>query len=320
MADVLNAQHPLVSILIPCHNAQRWLRQCLDSALGQTYTNIEVIVVDDGSTDQSPQILREYAGRIEFEARPHGGGNAARNRLLQLARGQWLQYLDADDYLLPGKISRQMAYVAANPCVDVVYSPLTLLKEPSGETERFPVEHKTDFVANFLAWNFTTGSLLFRRGALESAGRWNESQVCCQDAELLLRLILQKSRFGLVEGYDMIYRQHGNDTVSKRDPERTIQERMKLTDQLEKHLVDSKQLSDKQKAALARARFESARSLYVWDPRGSRKLMTRAWAEGPVPPTPAGSASYRWTLKWFGLDAAEITAAWSRSLRTRFRR
>ncbi len=320
MIEASGAQNLLVSILIPCRNAQQWLRQCLDSALSQTYAPIEVLVVDDGSTDQSVSILREYAGRIRFEAGAHHGGNAARNQLLQLARGQWLQYLDADDYLLPEKIARQMARVAADPPLDVIFSPVTLLIEPSGETLRLPIEHKNDFVSNFLVWNFTTGSLLFRRDALIAAGRWNESQPCCQDAELLLRLILGDSRFGLVEEYGIFYRQHGNQTVSKRDPRRTITERMKLTDRLEKHLIDSGRLSREHQEALSRARFESARFLYAWDRRESRKLMARARADGPVPFTPAGSPSYRWALKWLGFDAAEKTAGWSRGLRTKFKR
>src|SRR5678815_984429 len=103
-----SALPPLVSILIPCYNAERWIRQCIESALDQTYPNKEVIVVDDGSKDASLEVIKSFGDRIRWETGPNRGGNAARNRLLQLAKGEWLQYLDADDYLLPEKISRQM--------------------------------------------------------------------------------------------------------------------------------------------------------------------------------------------------------------------
>ena len=95
---------PMVSILIPCYNAQAWVRQSVESALNQTYPHKEVIVVDDGSTDGSLAVLREFGNSIQLETGPNRGGNAARNRLLALSKGKWLSYLDADDYLLPDKI------------------------------------------------------------------------------------------------------------------------------------------------------------------------------------------------------------------------
>ena len=95
---------PFVSILIPCFNAERWIGIAIESALAQTWRMREIIVIDDGSTDGSREIIRSFGDRIRFEARPNRGGNATRNQLLALSRGDWLQYLDADDYLLPEKI------------------------------------------------------------------------------------------------------------------------------------------------------------------------------------------------------------------------
>ena len=81
-----------VSILIPCYNAARWVGQAIDSAIGQTHPDKEVIVVDDGSTDGSLEIIKSFGNRIRWESGPNRGGNAARNRLLEMARGDWLQY------------------------------------------------------------------------------------------------------------------------------------------------------------------------------------------------------------------------------------
>src|ERR1700734_3340325 len=99
---------PLVSILIPCFNAKQWIAQAIESALQQTWPEKEVIVVDDGSTDGSLGVIKRFEGRVRWETGPNRGGNQARNRLLELARGEWLQYLDADDYLLPDKVALQM--------------------------------------------------------------------------------------------------------------------------------------------------------------------------------------------------------------------
>src|SRR5947208_2592225 len=105
----------LVSILIPCYNAERWIAQAIESALAQTWPEKEVVVVDDGSTDGSLDVIKQFDGRIRWETGPNRGGNMARNRLRELAGGDWLQYLDADDYLLPDKIDDQMRFLAKAP-------------------------------------------------------------------------------------------------------------------------------------------------------------------------------------------------------------
>jgi glycosyltransferase involved in cell wall biosynthesis len=115
----------LVSILIPCFNAERWVAQAIESALAQTWPEKEVIVVDDGSADGSREIIQRFGDRIRWESGPNRGGNPTRNRLLALARGEWLQYLDADDYLLPDKVAAQMNYLTTQPPTDVLYGLVT---------------------------------------------------------------------------------------------------------------------------------------------------------------------------------------------------
>ena len=118
----------LVSILIPCYNAERWVAQAIESALAQTWSEKEIIVVDDGSRDGSLDVIKSFGNQIRWETGPNRGGNVTRNRLLELARGEWLQYLDADDYLLPPKVERQVTFLREYPACDVVYSPVLLVK------------------------------------------------------------------------------------------------------------------------------------------------------------------------------------------------
>jgi len=103
---------PLVSILIPCHNAAPWLAATLESALAQTWTETEIILVDDGSADGSVAIAQSFAPAVQVLTQPNRGASSARNRALGAARGEWLQYLDADDLLAPDKIARQMELFA----------------------------------------------------------------------------------------------------------------------------------------------------------------------------------------------------------------
>src|SRR5437763_580846 len=115
----------LVSIIIPCLNAARILGRCLSSCATQTHSHLEVIFVDNGSTDESLRLARAFAAEQKFPvtvaecATP--GGNAARRAGFQLARGDYVQCLDADDELTPSKIERQVAALEAVPEVDVAY-------------------------------------------------------------------------------------------------------------------------------------------------------------------------------------------------------
>src|SRR5438034_12945 len=108
---------PLVSILIPCFNARLWVGQAIESALAQTWTNKEIIVLDDGSTDGSLEVIRRYTNRIQIATQPNGGQNVARNHLTRLSRGDWLLFLDADDELAPDNVAKKIQISAGAAAV-----------------------------------------------------------------------------------------------------------------------------------------------------------------------------------------------------------
>src|SRR5664279_4077546 len=111
---------PLVSILIPAYNAEEWIADTIQSALGQTWSEKEIIVVDDGSTDRTLAIARQFSTRgVSIVTQPNEGASAARNQALSLARGDYIQWLDADDFLAPDKVATQLAAIspAFNPKV-----------------------------------------------------------------------------------------------------------------------------------------------------------------------------------------------------------
>ncbi|MGH7455449.1 MAG: glycosyltransferase family 2 protein [bacterium] len=111
----------LISILIPCYNAAPWLANCIESALAQTYPHTEIILlVDEGSTDGSLQIAPKYSNRIMMMTSPHQDQQATRNQLFALSHGEWIQWLDADDELLPEKIEKHLQFALAQQA-DAVY-------------------------------------------------------------------------------------------------------------------------------------------------------------------------------------------------------
>lgn len=119
-SSMKDASVPTVSIIIPAYNAEAYLAEAIQSALDQTYADTEIIVVDDGSTDATPAIARKFSS-VRLIQQANGGVSKARNTGIAAAEGEYLQFLDADDTLLPEKIARCMAAFHENPSADVVY-------------------------------------------------------------------------------------------------------------------------------------------------------------------------------------------------------
>ena len=182
---------PLVSILIPVYNARQWVGAAIDSALAQTWPNTEVIVLDDGSTDGSLDVVQAYAGRVRIHTQANGGQNVSRNRLTELSRGEWLVYLDADDELSPDAVLEKLACADG---ADAVYGSMEL-RHYQGQSlvqaQPIPaVDHADVFAAAFL-WKYpNTSSFMFRRSAVAEVGGWNEAIRSCTDYDLYFRLLL----------------------------------------------------------------------------------------------------------------------------------
>jgi len=105
---------PRVSVVIPAYNAARWLAAAVESCLAQSFQDLEIIIVDDGSSDATRSLVAQWSAPIRVVHTEHRGSSAARNVGTALARGEFIQYLDADDYLLPDKIARQVARLACS--------------------------------------------------------------------------------------------------------------------------------------------------------------------------------------------------------------
>jgi glycosyltransferase involved in cell wall biosynthesis len=116
-----------ISVVIPVFNAEKYLRQAICSALEQTLPPYEVIIVDDGSTDSSMEIVSSFGSAVICFPRKHLGASAARNFAIQHSTGDWIAFLDADDYWFPDKLARQAALIQADPTVELIYTGFTQL-------------------------------------------------------------------------------------------------------------------------------------------------------------------------------------------------
>jgi glycosyltransferase involved in cell wall biosynthesis len=193
----------LVSTIIPVFNRPLLLREAAHSVFAQTYRPIEVILVDDGSTDETPQICRELAERhpeiIRSLRRDNGGPGAARATGTAAARGEFLQYLDSDDLLSPAKFERQVSALRRRPECDVAYCKTRQYWHESPPTDvataRTGVRFQRLFPELLLARCWRTLTPLYRRAIVERAGPWSslrqdedwefEARVAALGAELV---------------------------------------------------------------------------------------------------------------------------------------
>ena len=313
---------PLVSVLIPCFNAERWIGQAIQSALAQTWPEKEVIVVDDGSTDSSLKIIKNFGDRIRWESGPNRGGNIARNRLLQLAQGEWLQYLDADDYLLPEKVAKQAEFLTAHPETDVVFGPSTMEHWINGSVRRelLPIPKPHDPWVLLARWYLPqTGAVLWRKQAIADAGGWKTDQPCCQEHELYLRLLIAGKRFAYCEHNGAIYRHWGENTLWRGNVPEVHRRRLDIEQRTEDFLSSTNALTPQRQYAINMARFETARTAWRYNPTFARELMREVRMNQPkfIPSGNAAPSHYRVVYRLFGFSIAQRLAKLRAYLRTR---
>ena len=182
----------MISVIIPVYNVAGFLRQAVDSALAQTCRDIEVIVVDDGSTDCSADTLRDLDDpRLRVIREEHAGSAAARNAGLRSASGELVAFLDADDLWAPGNLERQSAFLASHPEVDMTFGH-SLVVDEGGRSLGFKSSTCSGPVSlpRLLRTNeIGNGScLLLRREALDRAGWFDPKLSACVDIDVWMRM------------------------------------------------------------------------------------------------------------------------------------
>lgn len=261
---------PSVAILIPTYNAGAWLREAVRSALAQEGIVPRVVVCDDGSTDDSLASLGEFAPNlITILRQPKLGGNAARNALLAAADCEWVQYLDADDYLEPHKIARQLTEAGPLDSVDVLYSPVWSESWQDGKAvSRSPslIDPTLDLFTQWILWQLPqTGGALWRTAALRRIGGWNMQMPCCQEHELYLRALQAGLRWKFCSSPGAVYRLWSESTVCRKDPIQVIRVRTGLIDELIAWLRHNGNVTPAHTDAAAQVGFEMARTWARYD-------------------------------------------------------
>jgi glycosyltransferase involved in cell wall biosynthesis len=175
---------PLISCVVPVFNGERYIREALDSILGQTYRHLEVIVADDGSTDGTAAAVAEYGDRVSYVRQPNAGPAAARNLGLGAAQGEYVAFLDADDLWHPEKLARQVARFRARPelhgCVTHVQN--FWVPELHQEAERLRDHRRGQPLPGYCP-----SALMARRTVFETVGRFDTTLTHADDTDWFLR-------------------------------------------------------------------------------------------------------------------------------------
>jgi glycosyltransferase involved in cell wall biosynthesis len=312
---------PVVSILIPCYNAERWVAQAIESALAQTWSGKEVIVVDDGSTDRSLDVIRRFDGHIRWETGPNRGGGAARNRLLELARGEWLQYLDADDYLRPCKLETQVTFARDHSDCDVIYSATAWEHVERGRlvcTDEVVPEPRDPWFL-LARWRLPqTGGTLWRKAALQRVGGWRAGQPCCQEHELYFRLLEAGARFQHCDGCLAVYRDWDHGTrVTLKSPQEVDRQRLIIMDRIESHLKGRGQLIAIRHEAINEMRHMIARRIWNSNREWAQEIEQRIRESDahfyPGRQLP-GPRLYSLIYRLLGFHGAQVVASWKHAL------
>src|SRR5712691_8562245 len=188
--EVFMGEAGLVSVVIPCYNQARLLHEAIESALAQTYANREIIVVDDGSTDNTTEVARRYS-TVRYFYQANAGPSAARNAGVEKSLGEYLVFLDADDRLLPNALKIGIECLRQHPdCAfasgfcRLVAADGSLLSEP--EQPHIVRDHYLELLRRNYIW--CPGSVIYRRSAFQTANGFNESLGRGEDYDLFLRI------------------------------------------------------------------------------------------------------------------------------------
>lgn len=198
----------LVSAIIPAYNAAAFLAEAIESVLAQRYPDIEIIVVDDGSTDDPGEVARRFPRAVRCVRQDNAGPAAARNRGIRMACGEFIAFLDADDLWPADKLDIQMPRLAGDPALDVVAGRIQYVRlDGAAELDlRFEDERNT-------VTHVHLGSAVFRRRAFERVGLFDETLRFSEDQDWYLRAREQALSIVVVREITLLYRLHaGNMT------------------------------------------------------------------------------------------------------------
>ncbi|MEL6440749.1 MAG: glycosyltransferase [Cyanobacteria bacterium J06621_8] len=213
---------PTVSVIIPAYNCDRYIVQAVESVLSQEQCSYELIVIDDGSTDQTEDLLKSYGDRLNYIKQENQGVAAARNHGIEVAQADFVAFLDADDYFLPGKLARQAQILLQRPDLGMIHSGWQRVDEQGHKLlDVSPWEQIPELnLATWLRWKpVLPSAMMFRREWLQYVGGFDPRFPPAEDTNLVLKLALKGCKTCWLREITVCYRQHESSAMYKGLPQ-----------------------------------------------------------------------------------------------------
>jgi glycosyltransferase involved in cell wall biosynthesis len=245
---------PLVSVIIPAHNGEQFIAQAVESVLSQTYRPVEIIVINDGSTDRTAMVLQPYLHAIHYVEQQNGGVAMARNRGLAIAQGEFIAFLDQDDWLLADKLAVQTACMTVDKKLGIIHSSWHIADEQGqirGTIAPWQTMPTLD-LTNWVQWKpVFLGAMLFRRSWLMRSGGFDSRWQQTSDVDFVLRLAHLGCQASWVQQATVCYRQHKHNASRQ-----ALQQAIELQ-QVLKAFFERSDLPDSIKQLEARSCYQS---------------------------------------------------------------
>ncbi|XHR30848.1 MAG: glycosyltransferase family 2 protein [Chthoniobacteraceae bacterium] len=274
----------LVSILIPAYNAGRFIERALESVRMQTLAEWEVIVVEDGSQDETQALVTKFAAEVpqmvRYErATENRGVSATRNRLLELARGKYLAFLDADDFWKPEHLASGVATLEHG--ADLCFSGFLIFDLDTGETVTPPLVDLAamgDVAARLFRSNFiqTSSLVMMRASAVRKTGLFDPQLAIGEDCDYWIRIISMGGRLACTGARTCVYTKHGKSAMA--EPFRVAEHGVRF---YRKHLENAVLPRVLRRRLYAQSLFNLARLIARADAHCARSLFLKAWRLRP---------------------------------------
>ena len=301
---------PKVSVLIPCYNAEKYVGETLESVFRQTWPELEVIVVDDGSTDRSADVIRSFARpNLRLIQQANRGQTTALNVCCSQATGEFVQYLDADDLIDPDKIALQMARLQDAPrCIASAEwgrfyrTPQeTQFREEAYWCDLSPI----DWLATSRLGMMFPALWLVPMATVRAIGPWNEDLSLANDAEYFTRAVLASERVLFCAGARCHYRSGIQGSLSGSRTSRHFASQFKVLDLCESY-IRAVEDSERVRLCFAVNWQQMAHFAYPYDKVAAARALERAKALHPIRTRPGGGLRFRAMSRIIGWRAARV--------------
>ncbi len=199
---------PLISIIMPCFNGEKYIESAINSILAQSYVPIELIIIDDGSTDNSKEVIQSFGDKVQYYYQPNGGPSKARNLGVKIAKGDYIGFLDADDLMNENMLAKCISIFGEYPETEIVWTKYQIVYEANVPRYGIRIGEDNTIHTTYL------GSALYRRKVFDKIGLLDEQLRFSEDTDWWKRAMEAKLNVQKIEFIGIIYRRHQNNLTN----------------------------------------------------------------------------------------------------------